>query len=119
MKPRKPLDYKPTPDPKPRNRANEAIIIDAIRQKVTITFRYRPTDMVDRVVEPHALWVTEAENACLFCVQVVSETGLGENAPKNLDPYQMSNIRLTGELFEVDPAFKRDRYSNVLAMVSR
>lgn len=107
------------PDPKPRSRANEAIIIDAIHRKQTITFRYRPTDRVDRVAEPHVIWVTDSDNACMFCLQVVSETGAVESDPKHLDPYQMTNIRLTGQTFTVDPVFKRDRYSNVLAIVSR
>jgi hypothetical protein len=113
------FDQKGAASLRPRNRENEAIIADAIRQKSKIAFRYKPTDRTDRVVEPHVLWVTEAESVCLFCLQVVSEVGLAENDPKHLDPYQMTNVRLTGDMFTVDPVFKRERYSNIIAVVAR
>ena len=95
------------------------MIAEAIRRQVRVGLRYRPTDAVERIVEPHVLWRTTSDNACLFCLQVVSEIGTSENDPKHLDPYQMTSIRITDEPFDVDPVFKRNIYENIIAVVAR
>lgn len=111
--------YKEPKAAKPRNRAMEATLCQAMQGKRLAAFRYRLTDHTDRIVAPHVVWITEAEGACMFGIQLQSETGAAESSPQHFDPYKITNLRILDRTFEPDQTFKRDRYSDVICMVPR
>jgi len=112
-------DYKAPKEPKPRNEATEGTLCLAIREKRLVSFRYRNTDAMERIVAPHVVWITESEGACLFGVQLRSETGTAESSPQHFDPYKLIGLRVLDETFTVDHTFKRDRYNNIICIVPR
>jgi hypothetical protein len=114
-----PKPYKAPKEIRPRSRANEATLCQAIREKRLVSFRYKPTDLTARIIAPHVVWLTEAESACLFGLQLQSETGAAESSPQNFDPYKMVGLTVLAETFEPDLTFKRDAYENVICIVPR
>lgn len=97
----------------------EGTLCQAVKDMRLVAFRYRPTDAMERIVAPHVVWITEAEGACLFGLQLRSETGASESSPQHFDPYKLIGLRVLNETFAVDPTFKRDRYSDVICIVPR
>ncbi len=111
--------YKAPKEDRPRNRSHETTLCQAMQQKRLVSFRYKSTDVVARIVAPHVVWITESESACLFGLQLQSETGANESSPQNFDPYKMTGLTILGETFQPDAAFKRNIYNNVVCMVPR
>lgn len=73
---------------------------------------------MDRLVDPHVLWVNEEEGATMFCVQRSDESGRADSSPQNFDPYKMSAVRIVDETWVVAADFRRSAYKNVICIVA-